>query len=207
MKFSTYVQEAIDKVEKEYEESGCLEIISHIQSIIDDLNWIGASGKLFWSYTMDELSRMAGTLASLAPSLIRFKYDMYLNMTKVKAKIQATKEAHRSKARDELIAEHTKKKIKAPNKDDISDRLEKKLVPLYFLEELHRANYEKLQGYRYGIPNICSRIDQRIRVLMWDLGTTKFMKDADDSPSIELTNPEENIDEITKDVDWSDAMN
>lgn len=198
--FQEVVVQAEEEVISSYNNKDRQQVKIDIENIIAELNGTGVSGKVFQNYTADELSRMGGRLSVLRASLIPYKIEAFRQL-KVAEQYAFVKEAGlRGSVKTHLTNEAIVKKEKAPSVDDIKIELARQMAKVNLIKELHHVEYEKVQSYWYGIPDILFRIEQRINVLLGDKSTAKFYKDADDTVIPDLNTKAFSYDEVLADI-------
>ena len=195
--FLEVVSQAETEVKENYKNKDWQQVVHDIQSIIDELNGTGVSGKSFWNYNADELSRMWGRLATLQASLTPYRMEAYRQIQVFEQYVKVKNAGVRGAVKTHLTNEANIKKEKLPSVDDIDAEVDRQLAKANLLKAFHTTEYEKLQSYWYSIPNILRRIEQRINFIVGDVATSRFMKDSDDAE----------IPEIGKlAVDYSEAL-
>ena len=178
--FTDLIQEAEYEVKTAYDKKEWWQVVTDIEFWIAELNGTGVSSKSFQNYTADELSIIWGRLATLQASLTQHRVEAFRQIQITNQYIKVKTASLRPAVKSSLIDEAVAKKEKAPTADDIWAEVDRQLTKVNLVKAFHETEYEKLQSYRYAIPNILYRIEQRINFIIGDRGTSKFMKGADE---------------------------
>lgn len=183
--FGEMVDNTIQKVDSLYKGEVFHPTLLKIESVLSLLDTENGNGKLFGQYTIDELSRIAGSLAVYRSNLIDALSFAHKNIAIINAQL---------KIRTSMVRETTKKIFeqneKKHTKTDIETEVDNKLARFVLELNLHENWYKKLTNYWFHIADVINRIDQRIKVMIGDKGTSKFYATDDiviDSP-YDLTN-------------------
>jgi hypothetical protein len=178
--FTEVVSQAETEVKEVYKNKDRQQLLNDVESIIAELNGTGISWKAFQNYDADELSRMGWRLATLQASLTPYRIEAFRQIQIFDQYVKVMWAQARIDVKTSLSIDAAKKGEKAPTADDISAEVWRQVAKANLLKAFHVTEYEKLQSYRYSIPNILYRIEQRINFIVWDKSTTRFMKDSDD---------------------------
>lgn len=168
MTIDAVIQDAKDEVNvsygKEYND-----ILFAITTIIDDLQGKWPTGKTLQSYTVDELSRIAGTLAVYRASLEAFKTESSRNVAIFKNRMDFRKSSLRP-----VIKEEFDKKKNKYTVDDVNAEIQKQMIKITLLHDFHLVVQERVTSVWYSIPTVIDTINTRIKVLLSDKDTAKY---------------------------------
>lgn len=156
-------------------------VLNNIGTLINELRGHGIGGKDFSMYTIDELSRIAGSLALLKDYLV----DLLVKSSRKKRIQEAKLKLSKGNIRNKIIAELTEQLGKKPTGDDIKGSMEKHLfrarARLAYLEELS----DKMLYKWRSINSLLDVMKSRINALSRQHADTPLM---DDSLDINLNN-------------------
>ncbi len=168
---------ALQEEEGVYEDGLTIEdraILDNIDSLIKELKGCGISGKPFGKYSVDELSRIAGSLAVLRDSLINIIAKAKSKKGIQEASMKLTKGSIRKTVTFELTEQIGKKPANDIIKDGMEQHLFRARARLVYLEEL----FDKLNNRWWSINTVLDVIQSRINVLLSSKADTNKMNNT-----------------------------
>lgn len=168
------VKDVQEEVNKSYDTHPWKEIMFQAQSIIDELNWLWVSWKQFGTFTIDELTRMSGTLAVLRASLNDLREEAYRQTKIARSALYLRRNSIRDLVKKNVNDLHKTNGWKTPSVEDISTVIDAQTVRADLLLDFHENFYQKVQWLWYSIPAILTAIETRISYLKGDTSTASY---------------------------------
>ena len=140
-------------------------ITNTIDSIVNDLNGGGVSGKVFSQFSIGELSIMQGRLAVLRSSLVEPRTEAALLLRKAELLRGVKCSSARAEVKESFEAELKTNKVKY-TKEDVDTKLDRYLVKQDLVVAFLKVYHERLQSYRYSIPDTIKSIQYRVDSLV-----------------------------------------